>query len=1480
MKKNKRTLIIVNIAVLFLALAITFVTFPLVSKYFYDFVSKESKRLLDKVQTAIGLEIRYEQLSPSLLAKVNLKNVRILDENGTEIAHFEKVLLEYKLLNVIKGDFKDSIRRITIRDGVLTYDKKNKSRFFETLFSKSSQAQSEDRKRTETSVDDSATTTKSFELPVNNFNVSVQNVRLNIATESVSSTLMIYSGKFAGTDGKIAYSIQSNFSAQPQNIPQLKSVNFDIKLEGNTVRDLSALSAVVSIQNFAADNFKISGASFFLSREQDLVSLLAFQRNSNFDIKAAYNLGTKIGNASISFEKLRPFNLANVKNQYLRQLTLAAFNGSIAADFDLNKDAKELVAYNFDISADVPQIAAGIFSTRNFALNIKADGTEKLFNIKKLAINSTALNLSAGGFYNFANGVVRLDVALNKLMLNDTNIKTNFAFSGNSKKYAGVFSNIEIGQALFPTASFTLTPRGKELNILVTLADKTGEYNFDAVYTSDAKGKKFVEAHGVLNSVSIQNIYQAIAGFAPSVKSALVESRLEPFRATSEFYITSDLKSFSYNVIQLIAASTEAGGMYLLSSFDGNNEAFNLQNFNLNVGKKQITGTATANFAANKDIFFNLLFSVDAISYSANGIFSNNMLNIYGDYGLSLTTFFEGKTLKGNFTMKEFPVPAVPFVFSINANFDYLNKDSWNVICDEAKLLYSKDAIVENYTNVPFQLTFKGNANPKSIFLSQIEMGNNVSMLKGQASFDSISNDYDFLKQFNVIAKLEDDKKTSALDLNCNFSISKETFIDGSLSLKDVSFATFTTKQALTDKISGNLNFLGSLDNLLLQANLESLTMHVFNKPLEASCMFLIDDGTVRIPDAHVNWNGHNISSINVNFNPASGTGALGLKYAGTLSKKAANAEIKIDIAGQKVSALDKGSSVEKIMSVIESFVLNTTLKNANLGEQKLEKPFVFTVTRDNGVIAIYDSENKITGFYMDDGTLSLNMSKDLKTHVSFDGNITSKDISLQCYDINIDIPQVCNFINLRDYVAFTSGSLNGSLLIDGKLTEPKFFGTLYLDNVNFNSPGYAPDNLYANNIPVVFSEYKIEMPRSNFIAKTFVLWAECTSEFEGWIPYDTVVHCGIDKEKPGHIKTNNLLFHADGKVSCDITMKITPESMDLQGNAAFDKGEYAVAFDTFDDFISSFSGGGKFKFTMDLGVTLGNNSEFNWPNMKTPILRTLTSTSEPIAFHVEPGLFTMTGLANLRGGEITYIKRNFYIKEGNIKFVETMNGFVPLLTLRAEIRDKDLDGKPVKLIMNMKDQSLINNSDTWISKITADPAKSETEVLQLLGQVVTGETTRSTILKDTLTNATDLVSQITFAKNIENKIRDFLHLDVLSFRTQVVQNLVFGNLFKKPEQESLKLGDYLDNTSFYIGKYFGSAIYADAALHLSNYDQLKDPFLDTRKPVYKSILFQPELGLEMATPFFNLRWAISPTNLNTLFVDNTSLTFSWNFSY
>ena len=92
--------------------------------------------------------------------------------------------------------------------------------------------------------------------------------------------------------------------------------------------------------------------------------------------------------------------------------------------------------------------------------------------------------------------------------------------------------------------------------------------------------------------------------------------------------------------------------------------------------------------------------------------------------------------------------------------------------------------------------------------------------------------------------------------------------------------------------------------------------------------------------------------------------------------------------------------------------------------------------------------------------------------------------------------------------------------------------------------------------------------------------------------------------------------------------------------------------------------------------------------------------------------------------------------------------------------------------------------------------------------------------------------------------------------------------------------GFYFDNTSVYIGKYFGSAIYADAMLHLSYYDPLSAKTDVVRKSVYENLLFQPEIGFEMNTPFFQLRWHIAPSNLDSLFVSDTGLTLSWKFSY
>ena len=105
------------------------------------------------------------------------------------------------------------------------------------------------------------------------------------------------------------------------------------------------------------------------------------------------------------------------------------------------------------------------------------------------------------------------------------------------------------------------------------------------------------------------------------------------------------------------------------------------------------------------------------------------------------------------------------------------------------------------------------------------------------------------------------------------------------------------------------------------------------------------------------------------------------------------------------------------------------------------------------------------------------------------------------------------------------------------------------------------------------------------------------------------------------------------------------------------------------------------------------------------------------------------------------------------------------------------------------------------------------------------------------------------------------------------------GNLSvsKNLSSENLSIGNFLDNTTVYIGKYLGSFLYVDAMLHVTFADNIKG-FSDTGK-----LMFQPEIGMELESPFANVRVNMAP-DINALlknqFVPSTSVTLSWKFTY
>jgi len=227
-------------------------------------------------------------------------------------------------------------------------------------------------------------------------------------------------------------------------------------------------------------------------------------------------------------------------------------------------------------------------------------------------------------------------------------------------------------------------------------------------------------------------------------------------------------------------------------------------------------------------------------------------------------------------------------------------------------------------------------------------------------------------------------------------------------------------------------------------------------------------------------------------------------------------------------------------------------------------------------------------------------------------------------------------------------------------------------------------------------------------------------------------------------------------------------------------------------------------------------------------------------------------------------------MKEGRIVFNETQDMIDPRLTVRAETRERDTNGGQVTITLSAINQPVSSLNPQF----SASPAKSEREIMELLGQVISADSENATSL---FLAGGDYLVQSVVIRNIENALRELLKFDIFSVRTNVLQNTVKYGLGNNSTGKQMKFSNFFDNSTVYIGKYFGSSIYADAMMNWV-YDESK---VESATSV-GGLVFQPAIGLEMASPFVNIRLGVAPdleALRNNMWVSSASMTLSWKFA-
>jgi hypothetical protein len=558
-------------------------------------------------------------------------------------------------------------------------------------------------------------------------------------------------------------------------------------------------------------------------------------------------------------------------------------------------------------------------------------------------------------------------------------------------------------------------------------------------------------------------------------------------------------------------------------------------------------------------------------------------------------------------------------------------------------------------------------------------------------------------------------------------------------------------------------------------------------------------------------------------------------------------------------------------------FVQNLRWENIQSPE-----PFSFVFSRDHAQVSLSGGPGDMLRMQIDDdGSFYATLSNPAPFRGSVVGVITGKTIDAQTTNLYVDLGSLWRFIPRHDVMSVPGGFVDASVEIRGSLGDPEFFGTARAHSLRLRVPRFlradiepVPATITLEGNEMTFGPIPARVGGGAGIASgwfRFDRWTPNVFSIDVQVPDETPIPFGVDiagvqadGDASGHLVLGmeDLILRVNGDLTGNNTeINLDTQQFSWQGLESADPAE-ALAH----------------PIMTDIRIATGPKVEFVYPSREFPVIRanaeagtTLRITNDSLS-----GRFTVDGDVAIRNGEIYYFQRSFYIREGILAFNETNEEFDPLISARAEARDRTDDG-PVTISMIVDSSPL----RSFTPRFESNPALSQAELFSLLGQNFTGTPSEdpNESIRSMVYAGGDFLTQFYLLRRGERLIRDFIRVDMFSVRTQVLQNWLIQNMgLRDPVDTNAGVGNYFDNTTVFLGKYFGPDVFGQAMLSF-RYDENRTTFGDISQgglTLGGGVSLEANLGLELRGPLFDIQFNFAPRHLENMFVDDLSFTLSW----
>ncbi len=1476
MRKSFVTLFaLVSLGVL---LGLTIILGSAVSREMTLRMAELKSKSIEQLESVLGHTVTYTSISPSFLNYLEIRGLTIHDgaDPDKALLTIHRVRIYYSLVHLlIRHDPVGALREIRILNSRFSLDLQKDATVLDLL-----------QKLTAAGTGESGLRAR----------ITGADVDLTIISDGVTLSISHLFFQLDSERDALAVSFRGNcHGVFPSGFDFSSALNVGGKID----RAFSWSDLTVRIQSFESSLVDLEKQTFQVVWKGSQVQIQKIQDRSPIDLGVTADLARKQLTVSFQTDGLRPDQLVRFSHG------LARFNNWLKAPLT----AAGHLTYSIGSRSLSYQVGASIWfedqlPIHDLTVDSTFTGTEKGGSFFPLRISSPSGSLQFDGSISYKDfypegllTLVNVDAGTGKRVNADLAIKR----SNGGLTIAG--RHLLVGEVGFDDFSIALAPeeRGTSFTLESSFADTAsghisahGELLLrkpvrSALALGDATIAKFpsITLSASLRDVPPDKLYHLLAGAeALSKQQEDIRSMLTRYVVSTDLQVTTDLSTatVSSKGVTITAVDDPATVVRFSGLVDSTHIAIN----DLSGTWKGYTlaGSFQASFIDEGQLGFSSNLTFLGTPFSLQGRYSSaGGLYASGSYGLEMNVV---PNRDGTYSLQakaaRLPVPFAGPTVSVSFDVSGLYSGPGEWVVRAPSFSFFNVPLLESRQN---SINFSARFTPRRLELQRINFTDAYSALAGSAdatiSMPPDPFDPQFLAGLVVQFKGILRGRSGAESYTAQGGLK-----DGALGIT-VGFDGVPLVRMRALSVKGALSGTGTISGPLAKPSMTFLVSlkegRLGTDPISVETKASLEPDSVQLSSLNLKYLAHSLTDGTGSLDFKKGTFSFGARYAGEYFSD--HVQLQARLEGQ-FTAPAPGASKPSILDQ----VLQGKLSLNDISVQgKPFQPWSVSFRAEKGRLTLDGGPgNSIHGFLDSHLAFAMHLARPLPFVGDAGGRIIGDQIvasaAIETFDATVlnsvlRTAPVTTQAGTIPVLSFTSGTASGRLSVSGPVNDPDFNGELSVFGAGVRC-AYSPDDAGPITTKLIFDGKGFHFPRVLVSAGPSRLSAEATFIIDHWAPTAFDLTLRTESETQAHLRVKFGRMIADGHVQGNMRIAGDDTSTNVTGDILVTDCRITLGQAPQGVFVPE-----EPPTFLTLNAETGKRVEFAWPSESYPVLRTTASPGGKLAitYRGDTGAYTVKGTAGVQGGEVYYFERSFILRKGSITFNEDQQNFDPRINARAEAREWDPStGEEIRIYLDAD-----NPLSKFTPRFSSDPPRSENYLMAMIGApFITRAETQGLPLSAALISS-DVVSQAWVLRPLEQRLRDVLGMDMVSVRTQIIQNLLVQKIFGTTLNP-------LDNTSVSLGKYLGNDLFLEMLLRLQTQPVPGSSGLSVNTsgggvglpPIPANTLPTPGIGLtpqlewsmEWTTPFFTLDWIFQPQHPETLFLTDNALSFSWRYSY